>query len=84
MQLTGHVWTSTCQSVADDTLRGQCERTESECNDGDNYYAVVFDSLNLGGPYWADVISNILHTIMWCVRVAVMRYALKTTHMADV
>eukprot|EP01083_Nonionella_stella_P190596 705826_1 len=84
MQLTGHVWTSTCSSLSDDTLKDQCVRTETECNDGDNYYAVVFDSLDLGGPYWADVISNLLHTTMWIVRVAVMRYAIKQTHMADV
>ncbi len=84
MQLTGHVWTSTCSSLTDNTLKDQCLRSETECNDGDNYYAVVFDSLDLGAPYWADVISNLLHTIMWIVRVAVMRYAIKQTHLADV
>eukprot|EP01083_Nonionella_stella_P126122 381608_1 len=84
MQLTGHVWTSTCQSLSDDTLQEQCIQTEDQCNGGDNYYAVVFDSLDLVGPYWADMATNVISTIMWCVRVAIMRYALKQTHIAPV
>jgi len=83
MQLTGHVWTSTCSAVPD-SLQAKCDATETECNNGDNYYAVVFNSLDLGGPYWADVVSNVLHTTLWIVRVAVMRHALKSTHLADV
>ena len=77
MRLTGNVWTSTCDSVPSD-VRNLCEQTEDECQDGDNYYAVVFDSLDLAGPYWIDLTSNVLSTVIWIVRIAVMRYALKS------
>jgi len=83
MQLTGHVWTSSCSAVPD-SLQTQCQQTESVCNNGDNYYAVVFDSLDLGAPYFVDIVSNVLHTVLWIVRIAVMRYALKATHLASV
>jgi len=83
MQLTGQVWTSTCSALPS-ALRAGCEATESECNDGDNFYAVAFDALELGGPYYADVVSNVLHSVLWVVRIAVMRYAIKSTHLTSV
>eukprot|EP01084_Bolivina_argentea_P108058 193129_1 len=83
MQLTGHVTTSSCSCVPED-LESICTETAESCMpDNENYYAVVFDNVDLGGPYWADVVSNILSTVIWIVRIAVMRYALKTTHLAD-
>ena len=83
MQITGNVWTSSC-SALNSSLRGLCEETETKCNNGDNYYAVVFDSLELAAPYWVDIVSNVLHSIIWVVRIAVMRYALKKTHLTAV
>merc|ERR1712083_114068 len=76
MHLTGKVWTSTCSALPS-SLRAQCEETQDTCNDGDNYYAVAFDSLELGGPFAIDVASNLLHSILWVVRIAVMRYIIK-------
>eukprot|EP00485_Elphidium_margaritaceum_P007516 CAMPEP_0202690680 /NCGR_PEP_ID=MMETSP1385-20130828/5597_1 /ASSEMBLY_ACC=CAM_ASM_000861 /TAXON_ID=933848 /ORGANISM="Elphidium margaritaceum" /LENGTH=297 /DNA_ID=CAMNT_0049345963 /DNA_START=46 /DNA_END=939 /DNA_ORIENTATION=+ len=84
MQLTGHVWISRCAALEDDSLQELCELTEESCNNDENYYAVVFDSLDLKGPFWFDFVSNILHSVLWVVRVAVMRYALKTMHLTDV
>ena len=83
MQLTGKVWTSRCSALPS-SLRAACEETETSCNDGDNFYAVAFDSLELGGPYYADIVSNVLHSVLWVVRIAVMRYALKRTHLTSV
>jgi len=83
MQITGYVWTSRCDAL-DSSLKGLCETTEEQCNGGDNYYAVVFDSLELASPYWVDLISNVLHSVMWVVRIAVMRYAMKSTHLTSV
>lgn len=77
MQITGYVWTSRCDAL-ETSLQAQCEETETECNNGDNYYAVVFDSLELVYPYWIDLVSNALHSVMWVVRLAVMRYAYKS------
>jgi len=76
MQLTGQVWTSHCSALPS-SLRSQCEDTQDVCNDGGNYYAVAFDSLELGGPYYVDIISNVLHSTLWVVRIAVMRYIIK-------
>ena len=59
------------------SLQAQCEETEDLCNDGGNYYAVAFDSLNLGGPYYVDIVSNVAHSTLWVVRIAVMRYFMK-------
>ena len=83
MQLTGQVWTSTCSALPS-ALQAGCEAVETDCNDGENFYAVAFDSLELGGPYYADIVSNVLHTVLWVVRIAVMRYAIKSTHLTAV
>ena len=78
MQITGHVWTSRC-SALESSLQATCQETETKCNNGDNYYAVVFDSLELKTPYWIDLVSNAMHSVMWVVRIAVIRYGMKST-----
>lgn len=83
MQLTGQVWQSSC-SALDSSLQSICQEAETICNDGENYYAVAFDSFELVSPYYVDLASNLIHTILWFVRIAIMRYAIKSTHLTSV
>ena len=39
-------------SALPSSLRDQCEETANECNDGENYYAVAFDALDMSAPYY--------------------------------
>ena len=82
MRLTGNVLPGTCKLVGD--LRQDCELLESSsCTNGDNenFYNILFYGLDLRGPAWVNMTLNVINTIIWFVRLAVMRYFLKATHL---
>jgi len=85
LRLTGNVLPGTCKLVGD--LRSDCELLESSIctnSDNENFYNVLFYGLDLRGPAWVNMTLNVMNTIIWFVRLAVMRYFLKATHLADV
>lgn len=81
MNLTGNVLKSSCSCVSS-VRESACNSVQDSCTSDENFYAVVFADFNIYGPFWADLISNLLGSIVWCVRVAVATYYIKKTPLA--
>ena len=74
LRLTDRVSLSSCR-LLDGSLRSECSDFEDECSvDAQNYYNVVWENIELSGPYWADLVSSVLVGILWCVRISVVWY----------
>jgi len=80
LQWTDRVWYGSC-SALDSTLEKQCNDLIDKCTleNDENYYNVVWQNLSFTGPYWANVTSSVLSSILWIARMAVFRYAYNKT-----
>jgi len=84
LEWTNSVSFGTCSGINDSTLQSDCSIVENECGNGTSYYAVIWGNLQLIGPYWANLASNILSSVLWVVRMSIIRKGVNKTQLIDV
>jgi len=87
LKWTDRVSSGYCRALDDKDLVEACNTVQySECtyNGDENFYNVMWANLTFTAPYIVTLVSNVLGSVLWVVRLAVFRYGVNKTHMADV